>query len=64
MLAPPKWLKRPVSPSNLQMVVMMLPYLYLVPYREARAVIAALAMLSWRKMQRGEKPVRGWMWLV
>lgn len=34
--------------SDLQIVSMMLPYLYLVPYRDVKAVTADLASSSWK----------------
>lgn len=36
---------------HLQIVLMILPYVNLVPYREARAVTADFATRSWRKCQ-------------
>lgn len=35
------------QPRYLQMVVMMLPYVYLVPYREDKAATASLATWCW-----------------
>lgn len=39
--------------QHLQIVVMMLPYLYLVPYRDIRAVTADLASVSCRTHKQG-----------
>lgn len=49
------------QPRYLQMVLMMLPYLYVVPYREDRAATASLASWCWGGHRR-EKDEVGKAW--